>query len=239
MVKKQLSDEQIDALMRTLVNEAAADEVLVGEIADSPATWWGVQRKINEQKATTISAWPPVGKMLRWILAGASVTAAAVLILAFFVFGPGSNDQQRTVAVVSPESSVVQSSPETVTGSVLPPATNNKAVNNVFSDTGHDATIRPAKVIHQAAVKPRKVEQKNLLKTEIAQTTAKEEIKTEFIALSYARDPESGQIVRVKVPSSMMVSLGLVSHVKTPSEMVDAEVLVGDDGLTRAIRFIR
>ena len=36
-----------------------------------------------------------------------------------------------------------------------------------------------------------------------------------------------------------MVSLGLVANVKQPSDLVDAEVLVGDDGLTRAIRFIR
>jgi hypothetical protein len=37
----------------------------------------------------------------------------------------------------------------------------------------------------------------------------------------------------------MMVSLGLVESVKKPNDLVDAEVLVGDDGLTRAIRFIR
>jgi hypothetical protein len=66
----------------------------------------------------------------------------------------------------------------------------------------------------------------------------KTEIKSDFIALSYARDAESGQIVRVKVPSSMMVTLGLVATVEKPSALVDAEVIVGDDGLTRAIRFI-
>ena len=65
------------------------------------------------------------------------------------------------------------------------------------------------------------------------------EIKTDFIALSYARNPDSGQIVRVRVPSSMLVTLGLVASVAKPSNLVDAEVLVGDDGLTRAIRFIR
>ena len=72
-----------------------------------------------------------------------------------------------------------------------------------------------------------------------ASSEKKTEVKTDFIALTYARDPESGQIVRVKVPSSMMVSLGVVSSVNKPGDMVDAEVVVGDDGLTRAIRFIR
>jgi hypothetical protein len=65
------------------------------------------------------------------------------------------------------------------------------------------------------------------------------EVKSEFIALSYARNPESGQVVRVKVPSSMMVSLGLVASVEKPNSLVNAELLVGDDGMTHAIRFIR
>jgi len=78
-------------------------------------------------------------------------------------------------------------------------------------------------------------------RTQVARSTrqASTEVKSDFIALAYARDPESGQIIRVKVPSSMMVQLGVVSTVERPSELVDAEVLVGDDGLTRAIRFIR
>ena len=67
----------------------------------------------------------------------------------------------------------------------------------------------------------------------------KTEIKTEFIALSYGRNPESGQIVRVRVPSSMMVTVGLVPSVQKPTSMIDAEVVVGDDGMTHAIRFIR
>jgi hypothetical protein len=76
------------------------------------------------------------------------------------------------------------------------------------------------------------------LRTGAAVAKKSAEIKTDFIALSYARNPDSGQIVRVRVPSSMMVTLGLVATVEKPSNLVDAEVLVGDDGLTRAIRFI-
>jgi len=57
--------------------------------------------------------------------------------------------------------------------------------------------------------------------------------------LSYAANTDSGQIVRVKVPRSMMVSLGLKSNVEKESELVSAEVVIGDDGAARAIRFIR
>ena len=90
------------------------------------------------------------------------------------------------------------------------------------------------------ALKAVRIEKAVQLKAKPQLTASKRtEIKTDFIALTYARDPDSGQIVRVRVPSSMMVTLGVVATVKKPTDMVDAEVLVGDDGLTRAIRFIR
>ena len=67
----------------------------------------------------------------------------------------------------------------------------------------------------------------------------KEKIKTDFIALSYSSAAESGQILNVKVPRSMMVALGVTSNVENISELVNAEVVMGDDGLARAIRFVQ
>lgn len=235
-MKKELSDEQIDALMRTLIDRSAADDSLLSEIADSPATWWGVSRKINEQKAVSLSAWPPVSKFWRWLMAGVPVTAAAVLLLSLFVFRPAPNNDKGEVAIIPSTSSAIEKPAEPITvpsertGIEAMPAKDIEPATQV---------VRRIAVKHQIA-ENRTLGTKSAVKTAIATKVAtKEEIKTEFIALSYARDPESGQIVRVKVPSSMMVSLGLVTSVKTPSELVDAEVLVGDDGLTRAIRFIR
>lgn len=242
MVKKQLSDEQIDALMRTLVENTAAEEALVSEIADSPAIWWGVQRKINEQKPVKLLAWPPVGKVLRWLMVGVPVTAAAVLTMSFFVFRQARNNtnnggdvvagiSQTTVTQISRES--LKSNDETIPaitkGSEIPARALTKPANDVK---------RP--VMRKLVAETRTLVRRNTDRTAIAaKDSKKEEIKTDFIALSYARDPDSGLIVRVKVPISMMVSLGLVTSVKSPSEMIDAEVLVGDDGLSRAIRFIR
>jgi hypothetical protein len=37
----------------------------------------------------------------------------------------------------------------------------------------------------------------------------------------------------------MMISLGVATNVEKESKMVSAEVVIGDDGLARAIRFIR
>ena len=49
---------------------------------------------------------------------------------------------------------------------------------------------------------------------------------------------ESGRIVRIEVPTSMLPSLGFDILPDTPQTFVAADVLVGQDGQPRAIRFI-
>lgn len=204
--------------MRKLMAEAAVDESAVDDIAASPTIWWAVQRSINEQKSTR-SPWPPALK--RWVLVAASACAAAIIAVAWFASSRPVefNDTASTAEIqpfTAPSAALDEPEPS------LPAAGPNEPQR---------PKVRPAAPeLRPGATKTRTVK---------GSTRDTAEIKSDFIALSYAGDPESGQVVRVKVPSSMMVSLGLVASVKRPTALVDAEVLVGDDGLTRAIRFIR
>lgn len=69
-----------------------------------------------------------------------------------------------------------------------------------------------------------------------------DEIATEFIPLGHGgplSSGDGGQVVRVELPRSALVSLGLPMNVERASERVKADVLVGDDGMARAIRFVR
>jgi hypothetical protein len=68
------------------------------------------------------------------------------------------------------------------------------------------------------------------------------EIATSFIALDGGRGlarPESLQLVRVELPRSALVSFGLPMNVERADERIKADLLVGDDGVARAIRFVR
>jgi len=66
---------------------------------------------------------------------------------------------------------------------------------------------------------------------------------TDFISLVAEQTPapplESGQLVRVQVPRAALASLGLPLNAERGNEPVKADVLVGYDGLARAIRFVR
>ncbi|MBK9768380.1 MAG: hypothetical protein IPP63_15945 [Chloracidobacterium sp.] len=50
-MKRQLSDEQFDKMMKTLVAEASADDALIDDITASPTLWWNIQRSVRDEKA--------------------------------------------------------------------------------------------------------------------------------------------------------------------------------------------
>ncbi len=227
-MNKQFSDEQLDQMMRTMISDASLDDAAVNEIADSPTMWWAVQRQIAEQKATAVSPWPPVNIIRRLLMIGVPTTVAAALLISVFVFLSGDLPKASDVAVVP--TNVETLLPQTKVQNTDVPQT-------VDAESKESLPKKSQTVAASLKVSPKQFK-KQVVPTQ-AVTKEKTEIKTEFIALSYARNPDSGQIVRVKVPSSMMVTLGLVASVERPSSLVDAEVVVGDDGLTRAIRFIR
>ena len=235
-MKKQLSDEQLDQVMRYVMNDAALDDGEVNEVANSPTLWWAVQRQINREQDVSKSPWPPVGNFWRWLILGVPAAAAAAVMITLFAIQPTRVADDVAVGVAPGSDEVRHTLP-----SVNPVMDTNVDTPRAQTDTRSAEPVKELPAKHRfVAVKhteSRQAVANRVFNSTVAQKST--EIKTDFIALSYARNPESGQIVRVRVPSSMMVTLGLVASVAKPSNLVDAEVLVGDDGLTRAIRFIR
>jgi hypothetical protein len=67
------------------------------------------------------------------------------------------------------------------------------------------------------------------------------EIATEFIPLMQGGQlgqAEGGHLVRVELPRSAMASFGLPVNYERTGGRVKADVLLGDDGIARAIRFV-
>ena len=68
------------------------------------------------------------------------------------------------------------------------------------------------------------------------------EVTTQFLPLKYVSSAslqEGGQLVRVELPRSAMVSFGLPVNMERYGQKVKADVLVSADGLARAIRFVQ
>lgn len=68
------------------------------------------------------------------------------------------------------------------------------------------------------------------------------EITTDFMPIAYGAEYipiESGQIIRVRMPRSALISYGLPASPDRLDEKVKADILVGNDGLAHAIRFVQ
>ena len=219
-MKKQFSENEIDNLMRSLVRDAGADDETVNDMAGSPMLWWGVQGQIAGKKNEVRSPWPPINVLRRWLMIGVPVAIAILLAVGLILTWPSDHGNGTQVvrapgnAVENVPTPVAPRVPSIVTGSA--PRT-----PNIVHNTKATRRLAPN------------------AKPEVSNRRKPDEIRSEFIALSYAGSPESGQMVRVRVPRSMMVTLGLVAAVEKPNSLVTADVVVGDDGMTHAIRFIR
>jgi len=70
----------------------------------------------------------------------------------------------------------------------------------------------------------------------------RDEIATDFLPLGDVNNlaaQDGGQLVRVELPRSALLTFGLPMNIERAAEPVKADVLVGQNGLARAIRFVR
>lgn len=75
---------------------------------------------------------------------------------------------------------------------------------------------------------------------EVQREKVRREVDTEFFPLAEAAPPfERGQIWRLEVPASTMRTVGLPVREEHLTDRIQADVLVGEEGMIRAIRFVR
>ena len=67
------------------------------------------------------------------------------------------------------------------------------------------------------------------------------EIATDFLPIGDANliPFDGGSVVRVELPRTALVSFGLPMNAEHSQERIKADVVIGNDGLARAIRFVR
>jgi hypothetical protein len=244
-MKNELSDNEIDQMAKSLVQNFVIDDSTMEEIADSSKLLWNLKARIATEKSKQKTNW---FFGISWQLAG----LATLIVICGIMFGKlfVEFDDNKSIAfneIVNEKSLPVDTSQvKTISKApnvpdVIEPKVKKakeKSIPSLLLQRKMETTSIHSETISS---KVQRKTQKTEFKTQSPKTTVETEIaetKTEFIALSYSPASESGQIVRVKVPRSMMVSLGVSNNVSKNSELVNAEVIIDDDGSTRAIRFI-
>ena len=66
------------------------------------------------------------------------------------------------------------------------------------------------------------------------------EIMTDFMPVVYDPEPvERGSVVRVRLPRAALLTFGFPVNELRAEEPINADVLLGEDGLARAVRFVK
>ena len=170
---------------------------------------------------------PPASRWTRWALAAAAAAAIlAVLAMTSLRLAPTDSSKQRPR-----NTEAIQQPPEP-----RPTAPNEKV----------EAPTPPKQTIIAHRSKPRslgnyRVEHRTQSGSRDEAAKGTREIATDFMPLSGSDliPIEGGSVVRVELPRSALASFGLPMNMERAGERIKADVVVGNDGLARAIRFVR
>ena len=116
----------------------------------------------------------------------------------------------------------------------------------VVAALGAAAALVGAVAIFKSEVGSLKSDRKPRQTSDFRLQTSSSQVATAFMPLVYNGVPiVDGHVVRMEVPRASLISFGLLpvdsadSAQGTSSGTVLADVIVGDDGLARAVRFVR
>jgi hypothetical protein len=203
----------------------------------------------------------------RFAFAATAIAASLVLVVLAALYlrftrtaSPSSQDlaakSQPTVSQVTPSNAEsIVATPSPLAPAVAPSIESERQPESVTPDVNQGDAAKLSTVRHARRHRPptmikaqHVIDGGNAIieaETTTASAAAKPneaESVTEFISLvadAPAAPPlESGQLVRVQVPRAALASLGLPLNAERGNEPVKADVLLGGDGLARAIRFV-
>jgi hypothetical protein len=213
------------------------------------------------ERAQSAQASPVVVEMpqrtTRWHRWYPHAVAAAVLLM--FAIGGASmlRLRQWQTSHSQPSARVAGNSNKTETQAMaVSPDTTPASINTVedatttSTDGGNQAAGSGRKLSRNelAAIygtAPRRPVYQSVPKSSVNEgrmTSTSGEIATDFMPVSYGdnlNEIDNGRIVRVEMPRSALAQFGLPVNMDRANERIKADVLIGDDGMARAIRFVR
>jgi hypothetical protein len=187
----------------------------------------------RQQRAALPAVAPMRTARPRWLYAAAGIAAIALIVVLLALVASRTRDSQQPgpLKAANPGPAVTDE-PRSVAPQPQPLPSLEKRVVTVQST---DQRRRPADRIRNAGRSRPSVDDFN-------KPASSTEIATDFIPLMNRESlaqMDGGQVMRVELPRSALMSFGLPMDMERATERIKADVVVGNDGLARAIRFVR
>jgi hypothetical protein len=221
-MKQEQEETKIKELFQQLKQE---DEQHAPSFADS---WAAAQSRLEERgQDFRTHASNPIARWgwRRWALCAAAAILIACCFIVYRTIQNGSHKDRVVITERAPESQ---------------PSVDSEAQIK-------EGPIDPAPRRELRAPRPRRGSRPRPNTPSIRDETITVDVEesenlTDFLLLRYGDDHapmESGEVIRVQVPRSALITLGLPVDVEHADDPVLADLLIGEDGLARAIRFVR
>jgi hypothetical protein len=165
--------------------------------------------------------------LARWTLAAAAAIAALLAVTAIYRwYLPSPVLKQETVKTQDAPNPAVRDEPE---AAKLPVKDDRALEENVDGRSSRQSN-------------PRRAPRRNRTPDRVVVAENSAGQNSGYIPLTYLADAgsvESGFVVRVEVPRSTLIAMGLPMNVERSSEKVKADVLLGDNGVALGIRLVQ
>ncbi len=187
----------------------------------------------REQRAALPLVVPALTATRRWLYAAASVAAIALIVTLLALAASRARDAQQPAPqkASGPSPSV---SDEPRPSSPKPQALSSTETGVVAINSPEQRRRSTSRITSGGRSKPPVGDPHK--------PGAVDEIATEFIPLMNREalaQRDGGQVMRVELPRSALMSFGLPTDMERATQRIKADVVVGNDGLARAIRFVR
>lgn len=245
MNKRNLQNEKLDRIGRKLLDAAKARSEEIEQIVASPALFESIKARIEngqkEQNLKSVSGgWSNFQIWSRQRVAA----SVSVLIIAGLISFVGINKivrQQSTEQAAAPK---IQSNVEQVEISQYPETVlpgESPAIVKITNPVNESPKNFRQKVFTDKTLKAQKSSIRKPKPQGRFQPEQKESVG-EFYALTFAGNPvEAGQevhIVRTELSRSSLFALGVNLPIENETPKIKTDLLVGADGIARAIRFV-
>ncbi|PYS98820.1 MAG: hypothetical protein DMF63_14625 [Acidobacteria bacterium] len=218
---RRLDNEKLDEIGKAVIKAGSIRVQNIDQIVAKPDLFDGVRRRISTETRGKNRA---TGIMRPGFAAAGTILLIAIASFAFFSL----RSKPVQVAGKSDPQPVKTDEP----GHFLRP-------DNLVVD--RPSVRETAPVRSERISMPRQAERSAMRARPISARQVDDQ--NEFYALSYAGDPNEtergGRIVRVDISRASLFAMGFDLPLENESETVRADLLVGSDGVTRAVRVVK
>ncbi len=193
-------------------------------------------RQSTIQKSTIVSRTAATVHSLQWRLWALAAAALILIASGFLAYRMNLNRPARDNTIVIEATPA----PSPYTDTRRLPEKRLQVDQNIAPHRDQ----RPGRTIQQVAKRRGNNNRTDrfVIREEMTLYAGDNEITTDFLPLRYGADQppmESGQLIRVQMPRSALLKFGLPMNIERVGMPVKADLLVGEDGLAQAIRFVR